>query len=175
MLTGELNSHESFTLIPLSRGTKGGTDSFWLLTNTGVWPFLLPSCFLHSPFPCVLCPSRQADREPTQQPWDFQASQQPHILCLTQRICWGGSYFTTSTPSSPSTPRHKHKEKGQRREWRGAFVVARELEDAWLSAGKGKVHRLAFMSEWHTRTSTEASSFSTSIACNGHSTGIPCS
>lgn len=38
----------------------------------------------------------------------------------------------------------RRKDKG---ESGGEPPVARELEDAWLSAGKGKVHRLAFMSE----------------------------
>lgn len=32
-------------LIPVSTGTKGGTDSFWLLRNTGTLRFPSSSCF----------------------------------------------------------------------------------------------------------------------------------
>lgn len=133
----ELNSQESFTLIPLRSGTKEGTDSFWLFTNTGALHFLSSFRFLRRvSFPVLFAhPGREAVHAAAAGDANFPSSS-VSSASLGKSV-EGGSCFSNAQAKgsrlpplchSVSTPRHKHVWEGTKERKEGSLGLPGSLK-----------------------------------------------
>lgn len=168
-------------LIPGSTGTKRGTDSFWL-RHTGTLRFPSSSCSPGRgsfPVPCARLQT-EAVRVTATGGADFPSSST--LSALLCKSVEGGSNFSKAQAKwsrfpplghSASTPRQKWVWERTKEKKAGSLGLPGSSKVPGYQLGSGKVHKLALISEWHPPAWTEASSFSTSIACNGDSTEYP--